>query len=406
MKKKRVFITGVGIICSIGNNFKEFSSALKDGKSGADKITAFDTDGLRGIYGCEVKEFNPSDYFPKRDLRRMDRASQLCLVAVREAMNSSRLNVSSLDKVRCGVSFGTCLEGMRSGAEYYRRLKKNNRAYASLLLDFPPYSPGTRVCIEYGFLGPNIVISTACSSANVAMGYGYDLIQNEMADVMIAGGFDTMAEIACSGFGVLRNLSPDICRPFDRNRNGLILGEGAACIILEEAKHCMKRGGGVYAEFMGYGMSTDAYHMTAPDVTGKGPAKAMQKAMGYSGINPQDIDYINAHGTGTIYNDQIETTAIKRVFGQMAYKIPVSSTKSMYGHTLGAAGAVEAVTAIAAIQQHFIPPTINYQTPDTKCDLDYVPNKGRDKIINTVLSNNFGFGGNNCSIIIGRVGEG
>lgn len=405
MKKKRVFITGVGVICSIGKNFNDFTFALKNGLSGADKITAFDTEGLRGIYGCEVRGFNPREYFSKRDLRRMDRASQLCLVAVNEAMHSSGLDVSGLNKERCGVSFGSTVGGMRSGTEYYRRLKKDKRVYASLLLDSPLYSAGTRVCIEYGLLGPNIVISTACSSANVAIGYAYDLIQNGVVDVMIAGGFDAMSDIPSSGFGVLRNISPDICRPFDKDRNGLILGEGAGCIILEDAEHCIKRGGKIYGEFMGYGMSCDAYHMTAPDITGKGPAQAMQKAIENSGIGPDDIDYINAHGTGTFHNDLIETTAIKRVFGQRAYRLPVSSTKSMYGHTLGAAGAIEGVTVIAAILYHFIPPTINYETPDPKCDLDYVPNKSKDIIVNTVLSNNFGFGGNNCSIIIKRVDE-
>lgn len=401
MKKKRVFITGMGVICSIGNNFDEFTSALKKGISGADKITAFNAEGLRGSYGCEVKRFNPLDHFSKKELRRMDRASQLCLVAVREAVSSSGLNISGLDKGRCGVSFGSTLGGMISGTEYYRRLK-NRRVYASLLLDYPLYSAGTRVCIEYGLLGPNIAISTACSSSNVAMGYAYDLIQNGIVDVVITGGFDTMAEITCSGFGVLRNVSLKVCRPFDKNRDGLILGEGAACIILEEANHCIQRKGRVYGEFMGYGISSDAYHMTAPDITGRGPALCMQLAIKHSGISPDDVDYINAHGTGTTHNDKIETTAIKRVFGKRAYNIPVSSTKSMYGHTLGAAGAIEAVTVIAALQHHFIPPTINYKTKDPKCDLDYCPNESRDRIINTILSNNFGFGGNNCSIIIRR----
>ena len=259
--------------------------------------------------------------------------------------------------------------------------------------------------MEYGIHGPNIAISTACSASNVAMGYAYDLIRNGIADVMIVGGFESITEMTCAGFGVLRNLSPDTCRPFDRNRKGLVLGEGAAVVILENSEHCMRRSGRIYAEFVGYGMSSDAYHMTAPDITGKGPALAMKKAIENSGISVQDIDYINAHGTGTLYNDLIETASIKRVFGQRAYGIPISSTKSMHGHTLGAAGAIEAITIIATLKDSFIPPTINYETPDAKCDLDYVPNKSRDKSVNTILSNGFGFGGNNCSIVIRRFNE-
>jgi beta-ketoacyl-acyl-carrier-protein synthase II len=402
--KQRVFITGMGVICSIGNDFKELVYSLKEGKSGRNELTAFDTEGLRSIYGCEIKDFNPSDHFSAKDLQRMDRASQLCLVAVREAVTMSKLDISGLNKEKCAVSFGSTLGGMISGMEYYRQLKKN-KIDASRLLDYPLYSAGTRVCIEYGFLGPNIVMSTACSSSNVAIGYAYDLIQNGIADIVIAGGFDTMAEITCSGFGVLRNVSPDICRPFDKKRNGLILGEGAACLVLENSEHCLKREGKIYAELMGCGMSSDAYHLTAPDITGRGPALCMQKALEHSGVDVDSVDYINAHGTGTTHNDKAETLAIKKIFGKRAYDIPVSSTKSMHGHTLGAAGAVEAVVALAAIQHNFIPPTINYKTPDPKCDLDYVAIISRNQTINTVLSNGFGFGGNNCSIVIRRYNE-
>jgi len=403
--RQRVFITGVGAICSVGNNFDDIKSALKQGFSGTRKITAFDTEDMGSVNGCEVKNFNPFDYFSKKDLKRMDRASQLCLVAAREAISSSDLNMQMINGTRCGVSLGTLLGGIISGSKYYKKQTQENCIYASQLLDFPLYSAGSRVCTEYGIRGPNIVISTACSASNVAIGYAYDLIQNGIVDIMIVGGFESMSEMTCAGFGVLRNLSPDICQPFDKNRKGIVLGEGAAIMILESEEHFIRRSGRVYAEFMGYGMSSDAYHMTAPDITGKGPAMAMKKAIENSRIGTGDIDYINAHGTGTHYNDLIETSSIKRVFGEQAYKIPISSTKSMHGHTLGAAGAIEAITSIAAIKGFFIPPTINYEMPDTKCDLDYVPNQSRDKSVNMILSNGFGFGGNNCSIVIRRFNE-
>lgn len=403
--KRRIFITGVGVISAIGHNYKAFSTALQNGLSGIDVITSFDTQDMGTIKGGEIKGFNPMNYFSKKELKRVDRASQLCLVAVEEAVNASGLTVSTLNQERCGVSFGTLLGSIGSGAQYYKQLKESHRAYASRLLDFPLYSAGTRVCIKYGFLGPNLAISTACSASNVAIGYAYDLIKSGIVDVMIVGGFDAMSEMACGGFGVLRNLSHDVCRPFDKNRKGLVLGEGSACLVLEESHHCERRSGKVYAELLGYGMSNDAYHMTAPDITGKGPAQAMRTAINNSGIRVEDIHYINAHGTGTFYNDLVETVAIKKVFGERAYKIPISSTKSMHGHTLGATGAIEAVASVAVIQNHFIPPTINYETPDPKCDLNYVPNQSREGTIDIVLSNGFGFGGNNCSIIIKRVNE-
>lgn len=402
MEKRRVLITGVGIICAIGNNYEQFFAALEEGMSGVGRITAFDPTGLSGENGCEVKHFDPAKHFPAEESRRMDRSCHLSLVAVREAIESSGLDLSRLDKKRCGVSAGSTIGGMISGFEYYRRLKKG-KISPGLLLDQPLYSVGSRICAKYGFFGPNITISTACSSANIALGYAYDLIRSGEMDIMAAGGFDPMAEITCSGFGVLRNISPDISRPFDKNRKGLVLGEGAAYLLLEAEDHVRQRGGKAYGEFLGYGLSSDAYHMTAPDILGKGAARSMQQAIENSRIDREDIDYINAHGTGTKLNDQMESTAIKKVFGKRAYDIPVSSIKAMVGHTLGASGAVEAIAMIAAMHGGFIPPTINYETPDPRCDLDYTPNRSRKRTIRIALSNNFGFGGNNCSIIIRKV---
>jgi len=404
--KKSVVISGMGIISPIGNNIEEFCQNLRRGVAGIDKITAFDTSGLRTKWGGEIKGFNPDAHFTRQELRRMDRASQISLVAVREAIEESGIDFGKEDKIKCGVFLGTTLGGMISGGKYYRELYVNQRPYASRLLDYPLYSVGTRICIDYGLLGPNIVISTACSSSNIAIGCGLDLIRYGDMDIMIVGGFDTMTELTCAGFGVMRNTSPDkYCRPFDKNRKGLLLGEGAGILILEELEHCRNRGGKIIGEIAGYGMSSDAYHMTAPEVTGKGPSLAISNAIKDSGINKEEINYINAHGTGTIHNDLIETKAIKRIFGEDAYKIPVSSTKSMIGHTLGASGAIELITSLLAINKGFIPPTINYETKDPNCDLNYVPNVGKEQEVNCVLSNNFGFGGNNCSIIVKKFKE-
>ncbi|OPY03819.1 MAG: 3-oxoacyl-(acyl-carrier-protein) synthase 2 [Syntrophorhabdus sp. PtaB.Bin184] len=404
MRSRRVVITGIGIICAIGKSYEEFTRSLRNGRCGTDRITAFDVSGLNSVYGCEVKDYSPLDHFGRRELRRMDRGSQFALIAARQALQSSGIVTADLDAAKCGVVLGTTLGGFVSGMEYYRRWQAK-RLSLGFLLDYPLYSAGARICVETGFTGFNMVFSTACSSSGVALGHAFDLIRNGTADMIIAGGFDTMAEITCSGFGVLRNVSPDICRPFDKNRKGIILGEGAACVVMEEESLHRRRGGPCHAEFLGYGMSSDAYHMTAPDITGRGPTACMEQALAKAGVQADGVDYINAHGTGTIHNDMIESLAIKRCFGPRAYLIPVSSTKSMHGHTLGAAGAIEAVCAIAAMEGNFIPPTINYSTPDPSCDLDYVPNEARDGQANVVLSNTFGFGGNNCSTLWGRYVE-
>lgn len=405
MNKKRVVVTGMGIISPIGNNITEFYVGLKNGICGIDKIKSFDTRNWKFQTGAEIKNFAPTNFFSKKELRRMDRASQITLVACDEAVKMSGIDFTKIDTTKVGVSLGTTLGGTILASKYYKKLKLKNKIYASCLLDYPLYSAGTRICIRYGILGPNVVISTACSSSNVAISYGFDLIRYGEMDVMIVGGFDTMCELTWAGFGVLRNVSPDICQPFDKNRKGLVLGEAAGILILEELTHAINRGAKIYAEVAGYGCSTDAYHMTAPDMTATGPAMAMTAALNDAGIEPSQIDYINAHGTGTVYNDLIETKAIKKVFGEYAKSVPVSSTKSQVGHTLGACGAVELITCCLAINHNFVPPTINYETPDPQCDLDYVPNKSREKKVNYALSNTFGFGGNNCSVIIKRFME-
>lgn len=402
MNSDQIWITGVGIVSALGNDFVSFAKALRRGEDAVRPITAFDASALRGHMGCEVRDFFPQEHFNRRELRRMDRSSCLLVVAAREAMTRAGLKPGDYNPERGAISLGTSLGGMIEATNYYTHLKTTGKGYVTRLIDYPLYAAGTRACAEYGLLGTNLAFSTACSSSNVAIGVGADIIRLGEADIVLVGGFDTMAKMTVAGFNILRNVSPERCRPFDKYRQGLVLGEGAGVLVLEGEAHARRRGAIPIAKFLGYGMSSDAYHMTAPDVTGRGPARAIEAALRNAGINAKDINYINAHGTGTTHNDAAETKAIKRVLGEHAANVAVSSTKSMHGHTLGAAGAIEAVAIIAGMQGGFLPPTANYQHPDPNCDLDYVPNHARDGRINIALSNNFGFGGNNCSILLGN----
>ena len=400
MATERVFVTGIGVLTAIGADFDGFSQSLREGRSGASAIGAFDAQCVPGHLGCEVRGFAPEQHFDGRTLRCLDRCSQLAVVAARQAVAAAALDFSDLDRRRAGVVMGTTLGGMINATHYFERAYHSGQYHASLLYDYPLYSPGARIIGEYGLGGPNLAFSTACSSANIALGYAADLIRHGRLDAALAGGVDTMAKITVAGFNSLRNVTREAIRPFDKDRSGLVLGEGAAILCLESESRVRRRGVEPWAEVLGYGMSTDAYHMTAPDATGRGPALAMTRALRQAGVEPHHIDYINAHGTGTRHNDETETRAIKKVFGDAARGIPVSSTKSMHGHVLGATGAVEAAAIIAGMRHGFIPPTINYATPDPRCDLDYVPNHARIQRFNTALSNNFGFGGNNCALVL------
>lgn len=399
----RVFITGIGILSGVGVDFVTFSSSLREGKSGILTITAFDPEALPARLGCEIRDFNPDDHFDRRQARRMDRCSQLAVVAARQAMTMASADASTFDPSRVGVSLGTTLGGMINATRYYERKAHTSHQYVTMLHDYPLYSAGARIIEQYGFGGPNIAFSTACSSGNVAIGYAADLIKHGRLDMVLTGGVDTMAKITVAGFNALKNVSKEAIRPFDKNRSGVILGEGTAIFCIESEASAKKRGVTPLAEIVGYGMSTDAYHMTAPDATGRGPALAMSRALASAGIAPHQIGYINAHGTGTRHNDETETRAIKKVFAANADRLPISSTKSMHGHLLGATGAIEAAAIISGFHGKFVPPTINYQTKDPRCDLDYVPNEARDHVFDYALSNNFGFGGNNCTLVMKRV---
>lgn len=397
----KVVITGIGVLSGIGQDFASFSAALAEGRNGIAPVQAFDTAPLAAHLGCEVPG-DLSEGFAPAHLRKLDRCSRLAMLAARQAMAMAGLGRADLDPMRVGVSLGTTLGGMIGATAYYERLRAGQGQHIGLLHDYPLYSAGARIMQDHGFGGPNIAFSTACSSGNVALGHGADLIRHGRLDMVLAGGADTMAKITLAGFNALKNVSREAIRPFDANRSGVVLGEGAAVFCLESAESAHRRGAQILAEIAGYGMSTDAYHMTAPDATGKGPALAMQRALAHAGVAPEEVGHINAHGTGTRHNDETETRAIRKVFGAATAAIPVTSTKSMHGHALGATGALEAAAIVAGLLEDVIAPTLNYVTADPRCDLDIVANQARAHRFDVALSNNFGFGGNNCALVIRR----
>lgn len=409
MEKKRIVITGIGVVSPIGIGCQNFVSALKEGKSGATLIDTFDTTEYNTKFAGLVKDFKAEDYMDKKSARRTPRFIQLGIAAAKMAIEDSGLDLEKEDKARIGCITGTGIGGMDVlEQEHTTLITKGPRRVSPFLIPMliTNMLPG-EIAIEYGFTGPNYTVTSACASSNHAMGDALRLLRYGDADVIVTGGAEgTVTPIAVSGFCSLKALSTrndDIktaSRPFDKNRDGFMIGEGAGILVFETLEHALKRGAKIYAEVLGYGASDDAYHMTAPHPEAKGAAIAMEKAISDAGISKDEIDYINAHGTSTHLNDLGETIAIKKVFGDRAYKIPVNSTKSMTGHLLGAAGAVEAIATVLCMKEGFIHPTINYETPDPDCDLDYVPNKARQQQINCGLSNSLGFGGHNAAIIL------
>ncbi len=408
MEKRRIVITGMGVVSPIGIGCQNFVEALKQGKSGASLIDSFDTTDYNTKFAGLVKDFQAENYMDKKKVRKSARFIQLGFAAAKMAMEDSGLDLEKEDKTRIGCITGTGIGGMDVlEAEHTALITKGPRRVSPFLIPMMITNmlPG-EIAIEYGLKGPNYAVTSACSSANHAMGDALRLLRYGDADVIVTGGAEgTVTPIAVSGFCNMKALSTrndDITkasRPFDKNRDGFMIGEGAAILVFETLEHALKRGARIYAEVLGYGASDDAYHMTAPDAEAKGAVLAMERAIKDAGISKDDIDYINAHGTSTGLNDKTETLAIKKVFGERAYKIPVNSTKSMTGHLLGAAGAVEAVATVLCMKEGFIHPTINYETPDPDCDLDYVPNKARQQQINCGLSNSLGFGGHNAVMI-------
>jgi len=409
--KKRIVITGIGVITPIGTGNSEFTAALKAGKSGISPIEHFDISAFPTKISGYIKDFNPEQYIDKKKARRMARFTQMGMAAAKLAVEDSGLDLSKETMSRIGVITGTGMGGLDVIEEEEKTLlEKGPKRVSPFLIPMiiTNMLPG-EIAIEYGFSGPNYAVTSACSSANHAMGDALNMLRNGYADVMISGGAEAViTPLGLAGFCNMRAVSQaneeptKASKPFDANRDGFVMGEGAGIIVLETLEHALARGAKIYAELAGYGASDDAYHMTAPDPEGKAAILAMEKAMEDAGISKDAVDYINAHGTSTELNDKIETLAIKKVFGDRAYKIPISSTKSMTGHLLGAAAGVELSAVVLSMQAGFIHPTINYTTPDPECDLDYVPNTARNQQITCAISNSLGFGGHNSTVVIKR----
>jgi len=399
MNLKRVAITGMGIFCSTAKNVGEFLQSLKEGKTGIGEITLFDTSKYPSKIGAQIKDYRPDEFFKRKDLKRLSRTDQFGLIAAEEAEKAS--GIRSYPSEEVGVCLGAGAGGMFEAEAYHREILLKGKSKPSLLLPFIPSFTTSRVAERFKFSGPKATVTTACSSSATSIGYGADLIREGRCKAVLCGGSDALSELTFGGFNSLKAVDSSPCKPFDRRRAGMCLGEGAGILILEDLEEARERGAEIYAEFLGYGIGGEAYHITSPDPTGISEARIMNEAIEESGITPFEVDYINAHGTGTPLNDKVETLSIKRAFGQKAYSIPVSSIKSMVGHCLGSAGAIEAVASVLSIVCQFIPPTINHQEGDEDCDLDYVPGKSREADVRVVLSNSFAFGGN-CTTLIFR----
>ncbi len=405
MSSRRVVVTGLGMVSPLGIGVEKSWQALLQGKSGVGKITKFDPTGFDTQIAAEVKNFVPENFIDKKEMKRMDIFIQYAMASAVMAMEDAQLKITPANADRVGVVVGAGLGGLTTIEAFHKTLMERGPGRISPF--FIPMlivneAPG-QISMRFGAKGPNTSVVTACATGNHNIGDAWRMIQREDADAIIAGGVEaTITPLAVSGFNAMKALStrngePEkASRPFDKNRDGFVMGEGSGIIILEELTRALDRGAKIYAEIVGYGLTGDAYHITAPSPDGEGAARCMQMALSSGGIAPEEVDYINAHGTSTYYNDIYETTAIKTVFKEHAKKVPISSTKSMTGHLLGGAGGVEAIFTVLTLCQGIIPPTINYETPDPECDLDYVPNVARKAEVRLALTNSFGFGGTNA----------
>ena len=401
---KRVAVTGLGIISAIGESIPTFKEGLFSGKCGIGPVTLFNTKGFPCEKAAEIRKEPLPLPFESREIRRASRCDLLGMIAAGEALYDSGLNLDEIDTAAIGVVLGGGAGGMLSWETYRRAVwSKKSRPRPSLLLPVAQCALTDLIAGTYGIAGHRATISTACSSSATSIGYGFDLVRSGAQKIIVTGGSESLSELTFAGFNSLRVMDPNHCRPFDRNRRGLSLGEGAAILILEDYESAQDRGAAIYAEVLGYATNSDAFHMTSPDPEAKGMRRVMTRALESAGLRPEAINYINAHGTATPINDQMETRAIKGVFGEKgARDLAISSTKSMVGHCLGAAGALEAVATILALCEQVVPPTIHLDEPDPDCNLDYVPNRSRPQEISYALSNSFAFGGNNTSVVFGR----
>ncbi len=409
--RKRVVVTGLGCVSPLANRWPETWQALVAGKSGIAPIASFDATGLKSRIAAEVKGFDAAALFGVKEARRMDRFTQFALSSALEALEQSGLNIMDENRDRIGVVIGTGIGGMHTMTQQYNNLLERGPDRVSPFLVpmmLADTAAGT-VAIHLGIRGPNMAVVTACATGSNAIGEATEMIRRGAADVILSGSSEAaIIPIAVAGMGAMtalstRNEEPErASRPFDLQRDGFVMGEGASVLVLESLEHARGRGAKILAELTGYGTSNDAYHISAPAENGAGAALCMQLALDHAGLQPTDIEYINAHGTSTPLNDKSETAAIKTVFGEQAYRIPVSSTKSMVGHLMGASGSLEAAVCVQVLQDGSLPPTINYEDPDPDCDLDYVPNRARKVVVRHVMSNSFGFGGHNATLVISR----
>lgn len=414
MGRKRVVITGLGAVTPIGNNIEEFWQAMMDCKSGANLITRFDASAFPTQFACEIKNFDFSEYLSRKDMKRMDSFTQLAMVSATMAVEHSKLDLEKIDKFRTGVIFGSGIGGMQTFETQFTNYYKGGPRRIS-----PFFVPmmisdiaAGQISIKYGFKGPNYATTSACATSSHAISDAFMIIQRGSADIIVTGGAESsVTPMAIGGFNSARALSTwnerysEASRPFDKDRNGFVMGEGSGTLILEEYEHAVNRGAEIYGEIVGVGLTADAYHLTAPSPMGEGAMRSMKEAVKDAGIQPEQVDYINAHGTSTPMNDLHETQAIKTLFGKHAYNLAVSSTKSMTGHLLGAAGAVEAIATTLALVKGIVPPTINFNEAEPEMDLNYTPNKPVKKEMEYAISNTFGFGGHNASILIKKFDE-
>jgi 3-oxoacyl-[acyl-carrier-protein] synthase II len=413
--KRRVVVTGLGVVSPVGNDVPTFWNSLIEGKSGIRRIDRFDPSD----YPCQiagiVRDFNPEDYIDKKEVRRMDRFAHYAVAASLQAVRDAGLEITEENAENVGVYIGSGIGGIETLVEQTLILhERGPRRVSPFMIPMMIGDMASgQVSILLGAKGPNSSPISACATGTNSIGDAFKIIERGHANVMICGGAEApILPIALAGFSAAKALSTSYndtpekaSRPFDANRDGFVMGEGAGILVLEELEHAKKRNAKIYAEIIGYGMSGDAYHITAPDPEGEGQARAMRMALRDAGLNPEDVDYINAHGTSTPMNEKFETMSVKKAFGEHAYKLAISSTKSMTGHLLGAAGGIEAIATVKTIECGVIPPTINYETPDPDCDLDYVPNVARKAEVRVAMSNSFGFGGHNASIIFRKYTE-
>ena len=407
MEKRRVVVTGIGAVTPLGNDAETTWKNIVEGKSGIGPLTRVNADEYPAKVAAESTDFNPEAFMDRKDARKMDRFTQFAVASAIMAVKDANLTINEENSHRVGVWIGSGIGGMETFEQQFeifqnRGYKRVSPFFVPMLI--PDMATG-QVSITLGARGFNSCTVTACATGTNSIGDAFKVIQRGDADAMVTGGAEApITKMSVAGFCANTALStnPDpktASRPFDKNRDGFVIGEGAGIIVLEELEHALARGAKIYAEIVGYGATGDAYHITAPAPGGEGGARAMKMAINDGGLKPEEIDYVNAHGTSTEYNDKFETLAMKEVFGEHAYNLAISSTKSMTGHLLGAAGGVEAIFTVLAIRDSILPPTINYETPDPECDLDYVPNKARQKEIKAAMSNSLGFGGHNATIV-------